>query len=280
MKIIKTIAELKEQIAIEKKKGQIIGFVPTMGALHRGHLSLIDNSLKNTNKTVVSIFVNPTQFNNKNDYQNYPVTIDSDIDKLNKSGCHFLFLPCQDEIYPEPDTRTFDFDGIENIMEGKFRPGHFNGVAQVVSKLFDAVQPHKAFFGQKDFQQLAIIKKMVEKLNYPIEIVACPIVRESDGLAMSSRNMRLSAHERQKALLISKTLFSIPELLKTHNVDEVKTKVEETFKNDSIFKFEYIDIVDDKELEPIKDWNKPMNKVVCIAVFVGEIRLIDNIVIR
>ena len=279
MKIIKTIAELKKQIAIEKNKGQTIGFVPTMGALHKGHLSLIEISISNTDKTVVSIFVNPTQFNNKNDYQNYPITIDSDIEKLEKSGCHYLFLPEQKEIYPEPDTRSFDFDGIDKIMEGQFRPGHFNGVAQVVSKLFDAVQPHKAFFGQKDFQQLAIIKKMVEKLNYPIEIIACPIVREADGLAMSSRNVRLSDEERQKALLISKTLFSIPDLLKENSIEEVKRIVEMKFQNDDIFNFEYIDIVDDKELASIKNWNEAKNKVVCIAVFVGDVRLIDNIVI-
>ncbi len=280
MKIIKTIAELKRELAIEKKKGQTIGFVPTMGALHNGHLSLIDISLNNTGITVVSIFVNPTQFNNKNDYQNYPVTIDSDINKLNKAGCHFLFLPSEKEIYPEADTRIFDFDGIDKVMEGQFRPGHFNGVAQVVSKLFDAVNPDKAFFGQKDFQQLAIIKKLVEKLHYPIEIVSCPIVREADGLAMSSRNVRLSDSERQKALLISKTLLSIPDLSLKNNVEEVKNIVKNTFKNDSVFKFEYIDIVDDKELKPIKKWAEPVNKVACIAVFVGETRLIDNITMK
>ena len=274
---IKTIAELQRIVKLDKTNGKSIGFVPTMGALHNGHLSLIEQSKKKTDITVVSIFVNPTQFNNKSDYQNYPITLDTDIEKLKNIGCDYLFLPDINEMYPEPDTRIFNFDGIDLIMEGQFRPGHFNGVAQIVSKLFDAVLPDAAFFGQKDFQQLAIIKKMVMQLNYKIEIIGCPIVRESDGLAMSSRNVRLSKLEREKALLLSKSLKEIKMLSQNYTIEEVKTIVEARFINDSIFSFEYLEIVDDTYLKPIKNWNEPVQKVVCIAVFVGEVKLIDNI---
>ena len=277
MEIFTTIAEAQSQIKSLKAEGKTIGFVPTMGALHQGHISLIEASVANADVTVSSIFVNPTQFNNKEDFEKYPITIEEDKAKLVAAGCNILFLPEVKEMYPEPDTRTFDFDGIDRVMEGAFRPGHFNGVAQIVSKLFDAVMPDKAFFGQKDFQQLAIIKKMVEKLNYPVKIVPCAIVREEDGLAMSSRNVRLSNEEREKSILLSKCLFELGELRKTKSVDETVAWIEQQFKNDPMYNFEYFAVVDDSNLQEIKNWDEPVKKVACIAVNVGPVRLIDNV---
>ena len=279
MKIIKKISSLKEEISKYKADNKTIGFVPTMGALHNGHISLIDKSIVNCDITIASIFVNPTQFNNKSDFENYPVTWDSDTEKLESAGCDILFAPNTKEMYPEPDKRVFDFDGLDNVMEGQFRPGHFNGVAQIVSKLFDAVNPDFAYFGLKDFQQLAIIRKMSEKLKYNIEIVGCHIVRENDGLAMSSRNLRLTQEEREKALLISRTLFELETHKKNMNIDEISSWVESRFKNDPVYRFEYFEIVDSYSLQKINDWNDSQNRIACIAVFVGEIRLIDNILI-
>ncbi len=280
MKIFTTISDLQKEISQIRKDGKTIGFVPTMGALHQGHISLLNESLQQTDCPVVSIFVNPTQFNNPDDFEKYPVTIESDKEKLVQAGCDILFLPKVKEMYPETDTRIFDFDGIDRLMEGEFRPGHFNGVAQIVSKLFGAVSPDMAFFGQKDFQQLAIIKKMVEKHAYPVEIVACPIIREPDGLAMSSRNMRLSPIEREKAVLISKTLFAAQKLTRQLSVEELKNWVNDQFKDDPVYKFEYFNIVDDTNLWPIKEWNEENRKIACIAVYVGHVRLIDNVEIN
>ncbi|MCF8373753.1 MAG: pantoate--beta-alanine ligase [Bacteroidales bacterium] len=277
MKIYTTIADLNAEISGLRKNGNTIGFVPTMGALHQGHISLLEESKKQTGCSVVSIFVNPTQFNNPEDFEKYPITIEADKEKLIAAGCDILFLPSVNEMYPKPDTREFDFDGIDRVMEGEFRPGHFNGVAQIVSKLFDAVRPDIAFFGQKDFQQLAIIKKMVEKLNYPVEIIGCTIVREEDGLAMSSRNVRLSTEERKKALLLSQCLFEVPNYSKSKTVQEVSDWVEGQFQNDAVYQFEYFRIVDDTSLQATLSWDEPGQKVACIAVHVGPVRLIDNI---
>lgn len=277
MKIFTTIADLKVEISGHNDQGKSIGFVPTMGALHPGHISLLELSKAQTDCSVVSIFVNPTQFNNPEDFDKYPITIEADTEKLMKGGCDILFLPSVKEMYPAPDTRVFDFDGIDRVMEGEFRPGHFNGVAQIVSKLFDAVQPDKAFFGQKDFQQLAIIKKMVAKLNYPVKIIACPIVRETDGLAMSSRNVRLSSQERKKALLLSQCLFKIRDFRKSKSVQELSSWVEDQFKNDPVYRFEYFRIVDDTTLQATANWYVPGSKVACLAVHVGQVRLIDNV---
>ncbi|MBN2263261.1 MAG: pantoate--beta-alanine ligase, partial [Prolixibacteraceae bacterium] len=193
MKLVETVKALKQVVGQQKAAGKTIGFVPTMGALHQGHLSLVERAGAESDYVVVSIFVNPTQFNDPDDLKKYPRNLQADLDFLEGSPCQLVFAPSVDEIYPKPDNRVFDFGNIGNVMEGKHRPGHFNGVAQVVSKLFDMVEAHKAFFGLKDFQQLAIIKNMVKQLQLAIEIVPCPIVREPDGLAMSSRNVRLSA---------------------------------------------------------------------------------------
>jgi pantoate--beta-alanine ligase len=277
MEILKTVLSIKGLIEELKSRGKTVGFVPTMGALHEGHLSLVNYAKANNDYVVVSIFVNPTQFNDKNDLKNYPRTFDSDAEKLRNAGVDIIFSPTEHEMYPEPDTRLFDFGLLDKVMEGKHRPGHFNGVAQIVSKLFDAVMPHKAYFGEKDFQQLAIIKQLVKRQNYNIEIVSCPIIREADGLAMSSRNVLLSSVQRVNAAHISKTLFESSEMAKSLSVDDLKKWVYKTINENPELEVEYFEIVDDTYLQPIKNWDEKNNKVGCIAVKVGRVRLIDNI---
>ncbi|MDA3928582.1 MAG: pantoate--beta-alanine ligase [Prolixibacteraceae bacterium] len=279
MNLICTIAELEQAIDIQKQAGRIVGFVPTMGALHQGHLMLVNNAGEECDVVVVSIFVNPTQFNNNEDLQRYPRTLESDMRLLKSTPCSIVFAPSAEEVYPEEDTRVFQFGNIGSVMEGKYRPGHFNGVAQVVSKLFDMVKPHKAYFGLKDFQQLAIINSMVDQLKIPVEIIPCPIVRESDGLAMSSRNALLEPIERDNAALISKTLFEAQKKKKMYSVNELKKWVVGTIDTNSFLKTEYFDIVDDRELKSITSWEQKVNKVACIAVHCGKVRLIDNIIL-
>lgn len=279
MEIYKTIETLRQAINNEKDNGKQIGFVPTMGAIHDGHLSLVKESKRQSDITVVSIFVNPTQFNDPKDLEKYPRTIESDIEKLESVNADMLFLPDVKEIYPEKDTRTFDFGNLDKVMEGKFRSGHFNGVAQVVSRLFEIVEPDKAFFGQKDFQQYVIIKALSSKYmsDYNIEIVRCPIVREKNGLAMSSRNMLLTEEQRKNASTIYKTLKAAKENFKDKSVEEIKNFVVSTINKNPYLKVEYFSIVDDVDLEEIKDMSDKRNKVACVAVYCGEIRLIDNI---
>lgn len=275
MKTFKTISEIQTAISEIRKSGKTIGFVPTMGALHAGHISLMECCKKQCDVTVVSIFVNPTQFNNPEDYAKYPITLESDVEMLLEVGCDILFNPSEKEMYPEKDTRIFDFGALENTMEGAFRPGHFNGVAQIVSKLFDAVECDFAFFGEKDFQQLAVIKSLVKKQNYKIEIVPCPIIRENDGLAMSSRNVRLSEMERKQSANISKALFNSVEFSKTHSVSETKEMVISEINKFETMKVEYFEIFNPETFETIKNWNS--NAHACVAVNVGTVRLIDNI---
>jgi len=277
MKRIDNKSDLSKELSFFSKNGKSIGFVPTMGALHEGHLSLIKYSNKQNDITVVSIFVNPTQFNDKKDYNRYPRIIEDDIKKLEKVTCDFLFTPSELEMYPENDTREFDFGNLDRVMEGKFRPGHFRGVALIVSKLFEIVKPNKAYFGEKDFQQLTIIKHFTKTLGYHVEVISCPILRESDGLAMSSRNMLLTPEERKHVSLISKTLFEAKEKAKNYSVVETKEWVVRSINADPYMKVEYFDIVDDTNLEPVTDWNNQNTCVGCIAVHVGNIRLIDNI---
>ena len=272
-----TITELQNKLS-ELKKAGTIGFVPTMGALHSGHISLVNQAVAENNIVVVSIFVNPTQFNDKNDLARYPRTLESDLKLLEKTGCQIVFAPTAEEVYPEPDTRKFNFGPLETVMEGKHRPGHFNGVAQVVSKLFDFVKPDSAYFGLKDFQQLAIIKEMVKQLKIDIEIVACPIIREESGLAMSSRNELLTTEERKNAAVISETLFKAKELANLKSVNELETWVIETINKNSFLTVEYFEIVDELQLQPVKSWEEECTKVGCIAVFCGKVRLIDNVV--
>jgi len=277
MELVKTITELQQKLAGSAGKGAV-GFVPTMGALHEGHLSLVKQAANETGIVVVSIFVNPTQFNDKNDFSRYPRDIESDMEILEGTGCNFVFAPDEKEIYPQPDTRKFNFGNLETVMEGIHRPGHFNGVAQVVSRLFEIVQPDKAYFGLKDFQQLAIIKAMARQLNLKTEIVACPIIREPDGLAKSSRNMLLSGEERENAVTISKTLFEVANNKGEKSVQEIKNIVTNSINKNPFLRVEYFEIVDDQTLQPISDWGGQGGKIGCIAVFCGKIRLIDNIV--
>lgn len=255
-----------------------IGLVPTMGALHEGHLSLVNRAVTETEIVVVSVFVNPTQFNDPKDLERYPRNLTADLNLLAQTGCHIVFAPSVTEIYPELDNRKFNFGLLETVMEGKHRPGHFNGVAQVVSKLFEIVNPNKAYFGLKDFQQLAIIKNMVSQLKLQIQIVPCPIVREKSGLAMSSRNELLSVEERENAAQISETLFKAKELAAEISVNELKNWIAETINKNPYLSVEYVEIVDDIQLQPVKNWNEKVVKVCCVAVFCGKVRLIDNIV--
>jgi pantoate--beta-alanine ligase len=247
-----------------------------MGALHSGHLALIKRCVAENDVCVVSIFVNPTQFNDQNDLLNYPRSLQADCELLKKSGCRLVFAPEAEEIYPEPDTRQFDFGQLDQVMEGRFRPGHFNGVAQVVSKLFDIVQPDRAYFGEKDFQQLAIIREMVKQLNDTVEIIPCPIVREPDGLAMSSRNARLSAAERAEAPVIYRTLSGSVALKRSLSVEALKQWVADRIDASPLLRVEYFEIVDGLTLQPIEEWADSGCPVGCIAVFCGAIRLIDN----
>ena len=279
MQVVKHINELRLVVNDKRKEGLSIGFVPTMGALHQGHLSLVEQAGKQTGFVVVSIFVNPTQFNDKGDLERYPRNLQKDIDLLDQSSCGLIFAPEAEEIYPEPDTRQFDFGVLEQVMEGKFRPGHFNGVAQVVSKLFEIVQPDKAYFGQKDFQQLAIIQEMVRKLNLPVEVISCPIIRENDGLAMSSRNMLLDPEQRANAAHISATLFAALQKTRQLSVDELCKWVIDRINKNQFLNTEYFEIVNTKTLLPVKSWEDPCQKVGCVAVQCGKIRLIDNIII-
>ncbi len=277
MQLVNTIAQLKLAVNKEREAGKQIGFVPTMGALHRGHVSLVEQAVNATDFVVASIFVNPTQFNNPTDLKTYPRTLEQDLIMLKEAGVSLVFVPTVEEIYPEPDKRVFDFGKLDKVMEGEHRPGHFNGVAQVVSKLFDIVNPHKAFFGQKDFQQLAIIRRMVEMLGLKVEIVSCPTVREADGLAMSSRNMLLNPKQRASAPIISKTLAQARNNMEQMSVKEMIEWVKKEINKNPELNVEYFEIADAKTLQPVSQWNSTKQAVGCIAVQVGQVRLIDNI---
>lgn len=277
MQLIQTIKELQAELASFRSQGKTVGLVPTMGALHAGHASLVKRAVAENDVVVVSDFVNPTQFNDKNDLLKYPRTLDADCKLLEACGATLVFAPSVEEIYPEPDTRTFSYPPLDTVMEGKFRPGHFNGVCQIVSKLFEAVKPDRAYFGEKDFQQLAIIREMVRQLKFPLEIVGCPIVREEDGLALSSRNARLSAEERQQALKISQTLFASRDFAETHTVAETQKFVEDAIEAAPGLCLEYFELVDGNTLQKIANWEDTQYAVGCITVFCGEVRLIDNI---
>lgn len=277
MEIIRTIAELKRQISIQKGQNKQIGLVPTMGALHAGHVSLIERARKENEIVVVSVFVNPTQFNNPQDLLTYPRTEESDCKKMKAAGVDFAFIPSVEEIYPEPDTRVFNLGPVAEVMEGPMRPGHFNGVAQIVSKLFAIVDPHRAYFGEKDFQQIAVIRRMVEIEGFDIEIIDCPIKREDDGLAMSSRNVRLTNDQRKIAPVIYETLTASLGYAKSHTVDETKQHVISKINAQPQMEVEYYEIVDALTMQPINNWNDTNTAVGCITVYCGEVRLIDNI---
>jgi len=277
MKVVRTAAELNQEVANQRKDGQTIGFVPTMGALHVGHISLVNKCLNDGCYTVCSIFVNPTQFNDKNDLKNYPRMPEQDLALLEERGVHLVFMPSVEEMYPETDTRTFDFGSIDKVMEGAKRPGHFNGVAQVVSKLFAMVQPDRAYFGEKDFQQVAVINAMVKQLGFKVEIVRCPIVRDTDGLALSSRNMLLNPTQRASAPNIYKALSDAKQVGSSISIEEIKEKVVAQVNTNSELEVEYFDVVDADSLQSLSSWEESNNIFGCIAVKVGAIRLIDNI---
>lgn len=277
MEIVHTIKELQAKLSALKAQGKSVGLVPTMGALHAGHASLVRRSVSENDVTVVSIFVNPTQFNDPTDLEKYPRTLEADCRLLEQYKASFAFAPSVEEIYPQPDTRRFSYAPLDTVMEGKFRPGHFNGVCQIVSKLFDIVKPHRAYFGEKDFQQLAIIREMVRQLELPLQIVGCPIVREEDGLALSSRNARLNEEERKNALKISQTLFESRTFAATHTVAETQRFVEDAIAHAPGLRLEYFELVDGNTLQKISNWEDTTYAVGCITVFCGEVRLIDNI---
>lgn len=280
MLIFERSSELKIHLDGIRSESRQIGFVPTMGALHAGHISLINESKKLGLFTVCSIFVNPTQFNDKKDLENYPRTPQADIDMLRQSGCDALFMPTTKEIYPKADNRVFNFGALETVLEGAHRPGHFNGVAKVVSILFDKVQPDIAFFGSKDYQQVMVVKALVRQLNLPIQVVPCSIIREPDGLAMSSRNMRLTTEEREAAKLIPLLLNESKALFKARKpISEIKAFVASKLAQKSIYKLDYFEICEAENLQILSDENEAKEGIALIACFVGNIRLIDNLIL-
>jgi pantoate--beta-alanine ligase len=260
-----------------QSEGLTIGLVPTMGALHRGHTSLVEKAAAENDVVVVSIFVNPTQFNDPSDLEHYPRTLDADLELLRNLETDLVFVPSVNEMYPDEDRQIFDLGGLDKVMEGEHREGHFKGVAQIVSKLFLVVRPTRAYFGQKDFQQLVIIRRLVEILGLNITIIPCPIIREKDGLAMSSRNTRLSKDERKLAPFIYNTLVQARDRMETLNPTQVKEWVRDQFDKQPSLQLEYFEIVEDKGLTPIKAWDEEVNKVACLAVHLGDVRLIDNL---
>ena len=277
MLVVETINQLHAFLAAARSEGKSIGLVPTMGALHEGHASLVERCVKENDVTVVSVFVNPTQFNDKGDLERYPRTLEADCALLSALGTDCVFAPSVEEVYPKPDTRVFDFDPLDKVMEGVYRPGHFNGVAQIVSKLFMYVEPTRAYFGEKDFQQLAIIREMVRQQGFALEIVGCPIVREADGLAMSSRNTLLTPEQRVTALAISKALFESVKYAETHTLSETKQMVEQAIADTEGLELEYYEVVDGNTLQSVTAWDDTDYIVGCITVYCGKVRLIDNI---
>lgn len=277
MEIIRTVAGLRSRVEALKNEGKTVGLVPTMGALHKGHLSLVERARAANDAVVVSVFVNPTQFNNPTDLATYPRTEEADCELMRSAGVDVAFIPSVEEIYPQKDTRVFDLGPVAEVMEGAMRPGHFNGVAQIVSKLFDFTRPTRAYFGEKDFQQIAVIRRMVEIEGFDLEIVDCPIKREADGLAMSSRNVRLSAEQRAIAPAIHRTLEGSLSWARDHSVEQTKRYVIDELNSLPHLQVEYYEIVDALSMQPITDWAESESPVGCATVFCGEVRLIDNI---
>ena len=277
MLIVQTIAELKACLNGEREQGHSVGLVPTMGALHAGHASLVERSVKENDVTVVSIFLNPTQFNDKKDLERYPRTLEADCELLEKCGAQVVFAPSVEEVYPEPDTRVFSYPPTDSVMEGAFRPGHFNGVCQIVSKLFDYVEPDRAYFGEKDYQQICVIRRMVEDLKMDINIVACPVIREESGLARSSRNTLLSDDERQLAAHIYRVLSESRK--QQMSVAETHDFVVREIDAIEGLKVQYFSIVDGLTLADVSTWDDAESVVGCITVYCGAvpIRLIDHI---
>lgn len=281
MKIVRTVQELKTLADQARKEGLSIGLVPTMGALHAGHLSLIQRARKENDIVFVSVFVNPTQFNNPDDLKTYPRTEEADCRLLTDAGVDYAFIPTPEEIYPEPDTRVFDLGNVAEVMEGAMRPGHFNGVAQIVSKLFAWVRPTRAYFGEKDFQQIAVIRRMAQICGFNgLDIVACPIVREADGLALSSRNVRLTAENRKVAPEIHRALADSLDFAASHTVAETIDYVTNRLNAFDCLEVEYFSIVDPLTMQALEKWPADTDATGCITVYCGDVRLIDNICYR
>lgn len=279
MIIAKTLSEFEAAYRSLPRKSDI-GFVPTMGALHQGHISLVKKSVSESSHTIVSIFVNPTQFNNKQDLENYPRHPEQDCVLLKETGVDIVFIPRTEDIYPEEDNRIFDLGGLDRYGEGPRRPGHFNGVAQVVTRLFDIVKPARAYFGEKDFQQVAIISYFVKNLNYPVRIVPCPIVREEDGLAKSSRNTLLTSRQREAAPHIYKTLCLAAEWMKENSPQQVAEKVKTEIDKNPLLETEYVEIVNAETLQPVSGWDEARHIRLWCAVYARPVRLIDNIQLK
>ena len=277
MKLIRTRAEWNPLWLNHLRKNQQIGLVPTMGALHEGHLELVRKSNQVAELTVVSIFVNPTQFNNPEDFAKYPITIEADLDKLASEAVDYVFMPDVNEIYPSPTKLKFDFGELENVLEGKFRPGHFNGVGIVVSKLFHMVKPHIALFGQKDLQQVGIIRRLIRDLSFDIKLEIVPTKREAKGLAMSSRNARLSSQQRETALILYKSLQKAKSgLLTGTSWKELQNLIETDFENEPLVKLEYFELINPETFEAYLEFDKSQKSSICVAAYIGEVRLIDN----
>ena len=279
MQLVKTIAALEAALASARAEGRQVGLVPTMGALHEGHASLVRRSVEENDLTVVSVFVNPTQFNDPKDLDTYPRTPEADARLLESFGADIMFAPTPEEVYPEPDTRIFSYPPVTEVMEGPRRPGHFNGVCQVVSKLFMFVRPQRAYFGEKDFQQIAVIRAMEADLKQGVQIVSCPIVRENDGLARSSRNALLTADERELAVNISRILFYSVAYASSHTVKETHATVVAALNALEGREVDYFEIVDAHTLQAVKDWDDAEEVQGCITVYCGHrpVRLIDNV---
>lgn len=277
MEILKTALEVQRYIATYKALKKTIGYVPTMGALHKGHISLVKQALHQCDVCIVSVFVNPTQFNDPKDLETYPRNFEADAELLRQAGAHAVFYPSVEEVYPKPDERVFNVGKVAEVMEGAYRPGHFNGVMQVVSRFFEIIKPEKAFFGEKDFQQIAVIRAMVKELSLPVEILSCPIVRESDGLALSSRNVRLTPENRKRAPEIHRILAQSTLWKDSMSPLKVKSKVVDMINQIPEMRVEYYDIVDGISLESIEKWTDNSYVYGCITVYCGDVRLIDNI---
>jgi pantoate--beta-alanine ligase len=278
MQIFREIASIRKFINEQKAAGKSVGLVPTMGALHEGHLSLVKKSLAETNFTVVSIFVNPIQFNNPSDFTKYPQTFDSDVALLEPTGCHVIFKPSAKEMYDSPVQMKLDFGELDRILEGKFRPGHFSGVGIVVAKLFNIIKPDVAYFGQKDYQQFLVIRKLIDDLSFPIKLVSIEIVREAGGLAMSSRNKRLSDGDRKKAAVIFRSLTMAKDILKEKKIAVVQTAVDAMLKQSGL-RLEYLELADRRSLGLLSEYDPNVPAVLLIAAYMGEVRLIDNILV-
>lgn len=282
MQIIEKVSELLTYVENGKRKGLKTGLVPTMGALHKGHLSLVKRSKQDNDVTIVSLFVNPVQFNNPTDLATYPRQQEEDFKLLAQEGVDVVFAPTVEEIYPEDfdRNRKFDLGKTAEVMEGIYRPGHFQGVALVVNRLFELCRPTHAYFGMKDFQQIAVIRAMVQKEGLDVEIIACPIVREDSGLAFSSRNQLLEEQDKESAPVIFQTLKESKEYSLTHSVEETRQWVSDRINSKENFKLEYFEIVDGETLLPVEEWDEAQYIVGCITVYLGKVRLIDNIVYK